>query len=113
MYLQVRYQDCQNLYPENNSRLFTVELPTALIGNHLAVTQIYINPETLCVLSADIVDESIYNCSLQPVLGVFFKSGYIPKPAYLKIVEPWVKRIRFTVESEQKINDLYFTLHCK
>ena len=111
MYVHIQQRDCEILYPENNTSQFTVELPTGLRGSQLALTQIYFKPETFCVLYADIIDESIYNCSLQPGLGTFFTSGYRPNPAYLNIVEPWVKRVTFTIESTQKIDQLNFTLH--
>ena len=115
MYVYISSSDCHPLYPDNTSTHFTIELPVAIHTEsyEVALTQIYFKGETFCILKADICEESIVNCSLQPVVATFYKSGDIARPAYKNIVRDWIKRIHFSLESSEKIGEFYFTLHFK
>ena len=106
---------CQHFYPDNTSTEFTVELPVAINAETYKVgqSQIYFKGETFCVLTANICEDSIINCTLRPVLATFFKSGDIVNPAYKPVNCDWIKRIRFSLQSSEKIEDFKFTLHFK
>jgi hypothetical protein len=115
MYVHISSSDCQLLYPDNTSTEFTVELPVAINTEsyQVGLTQIYFKGEAFCVLTADICQESIIHCTLSPVLATFFKSANIANPAYKTIVRDYIKRIHFTLQSSEKIEEFYFTLHFK
>ena len=115
MYVYISSSDCSLLYPDNTSSQFFVELPVAINAEKYKVglTQIYFKGEAFCTLTSSICEESIINCSLQPVIATFYKSGNISQPAYKSLVGDWIKRIHFSLQSSEKIGDFYFTLHFK
>ena len=114
MYVHITSTECQLFYPDNTSTEFTVELPVPITkSSQVGLTQVYFKGEAFCVLSTDICEESILNCSLRPVLATFCKSGDIVNPVYKPVTLDWIKRIRFSLQSSEKIEDFKFTLHFK
>lgn len=120
MYLHVTREDSRIYFPNNTSREFYIELPLTLDCENyqIALLETYYVPsrrkDPPYYLYCDIVEPSIIGGVLKPLLASFKLSGSITHPRYLDITQKFVKRIKFTVESESTDSvDFEFVLHLR